>query len=111
LSDQAVDLDVSHPADELVAPADSPEVRPSLGNVSALTRSIQKSIHFFFRNAVMSARSLHAANFLLVNPLFERGIAHSEHLCGFARGKEFRGWHNDALGNLRRGDSPLKPSE
>jgi hypothetical protein len=97
LGDQAVNLYAGHPADELVAPADSPEVRPSVGNVSALAGSIQKSVHFPLGNAVVPSGSLHAANFLLIDPLLERGITDSKHLGCFPWSEEFGGRHNDTL--------------
>jgi hypothetical protein len=82
----------------LVAAADPSKITSPFGNVSAFARSMQESIHLFFGNAVMAARRFHSLDLLLIDPLFQRGIAHAQNLCRFARRKKFGCRHNDAPG-------------
>src|SRR3984885_1239570 len=96
LRDQAVNFYVGDTADELVAAADAAKVCASFGDVAVFGGAIQETVHFFFRNAVVAAGGFYGANFLFVDPLFQRGIADSEHLCGVAGREEFRGGHLDS---------------
>jgi hypothetical protein len=74
---------MGHAADELVAPADPSKVSSPFGNVPTFARSMEESIDFFFGNAVMTAQSFHRANLLLIDPSFQRGLAHGENFCYF----------------------------
>jgi hypothetical protein len=85
-------------ADELVAPADAPKIGAAFGDVAMFGGGTEETVHFFFRNAVVAAGGFHGANFLFVVPLFQRGIADSEDLCGVAGREKFGCRNGDAPG-------------
>src|SRR5271163_5126408 len=96
LSDQAADFDVGDAPDELVAAADVAKIAAPFRDVPVLGGAIQEAVHFFFGNAMVAAGGFHGANFLLIDPLFQRGIADSEDLGGVAWGEEFGSGHMDS---------------
>jgi hypothetical protein len=102
LGDQAADFDVGDAADELVAAADVSKISAAFGDVSVLGRAIQEAVNFFFGNAMVAAGGFYGANFLFIDPLFQRRIADSEDLCGVAGREEFGCGHNGSglLGDL-----------
>ena len=97
LRDQAADFYVSDAADELVAPADAAKIGAAFGNFAVLVRAIEEAVDFFFGDAVVAAGGFYRANFLLVDPLFQRGIADAEDLGGVAWREEFGSRHMDSL--------------
>jgi hypothetical protein len=101
LRDEAVNFYVGDAADELVASTDATKVGAAFGNVGVLVRSIKKPVNFFLGDAVVAAGGFYGANFLFVDPLFQRGIADSEDLCGVAWREEFGCGHEDPPGLLR----------
>src|ERR1700722_4414604 len=93
LRDEAVNFYVGDAADELIASTDAAKVGAAFGNVGVLVRAIEEAVNFFLGDAVVAARGFYGANFLFVDPLFQRGIADSEDLCSVARREEFRSGH------------------
>ena len=71
---QAADADIDDAADKLIAATDALVGDAAFAFVAA-ARAIEQSIHLSLRNAVMSAGRLYAAQFVAVDPLFDRGIA------------------------------------
>ena len=71
---QAADSDGVDASHKLVTPTDATDDLMPLFFGSA-SRSKEQAIHFRLRNTVMPPGGLHAANFLLVDPLFDCGEA------------------------------------
>jgi len=74
---QTADLDGLNPPYQLIATTHAPKFLLAI-RFSFTAASKQKSVHFALRNAMMSTRSLDAANFFLVNPLLDRGVANPQ---------------------------------
>lgn len=111
LSEQAADLDVGNTPDELIAAADAPKIGAPVGNVSALGCAIEEAVNFFFGDAVMAARGLHRADFLLVDPLFHRGIADPEYLGCVTRREEFGCRHMHSRAGTPKDDRSVARSD
>src|SRR5579863_5405006 len=80
------------PPDQLIAPADAAEVAPPGQSIFFLDAR-KEAFDFGRWDAVMSAGRADAVQFLLVDPLLERGIADAQRTRGVAGIEQFVGMH------------------
>ena len=85
LGQQSAVFDVHNAADQLVAAADLAEIAAARGQVAALELFGNKAVNFALGHPVVAAGGLGGADFAVVDPLFERGIADAQDAGGFTR--------------------------
>jgi hypothetical protein len=85
LREQTAVLDFHDTADQLVAAANFAEIDAARADVSTLQFFGNEAIDFAFGNTVVAAGRFCSADFVMVDPLFQGGIADAEDVRGFAR--------------------------
>lgn len=84
LRHQALDFDARHPADQLIAAGDAPEIRAPPGHVTGLGGAVEIFVELRFRDAMVAASGSNRLQFAFVDPLLKRGVADSQDLRGLA---------------------------
>ena len=87
---ESVNFYVGDAAHKLVAAADAAKVGAAFGNIGVFIGAIEEAINFFLGDAVVATGGFYRANFLLVDPLFQRGVADANNLRRFAWSKQFQ---------------------
>src|SRR3989440_12562292 len=88
LRQQAAEFDGHYAANQLVSPADLPEISSPRFDVPAIQLLRKQAVYFAFRHAVVPARGLHRFYLSAVNPLLQGGITHAQDVRGFPRSQE-----------------------
>ena len=97
LGHQAVDFHFKDAPDQLIATADAAETGTPFRHFMISCGAVQEPVDLSYGNPVMATHRTYRANLVLVDPLFQRGVADAEHLRGFAGREKLFG-----RGHIRR---------
>ena len=93
LSHEAADLYVQHSAHKLVAPADSSKILAPRFDGVAADRLGEETIDLRFWNSMVPALRLYCFQLSTIDPLLQRRVTDSEHLCRVSRRVQLRMLH------------------
>src|SRR5882757_7070894 len=85
LGQQAAKFDGHDAPDQLVSPADLPQIATPSLDVAALQLPREQAIDFAFRDAVVPAGGFYRLEFAAVNPLLQGGVADAQNIRRFSR--------------------------
>src|ERR671924_621599 len=87
LRHQPFDADFGHAAYQLVATADAAEALPPFWS-RLDTLAVEKPVEFGAGYPMVSSCGFYTAKLAVIDPLFQGGIAHTQHAGGFAHGHQ-----------------------
>ncbi len=88
LREQAAVFDGGDAADKLVASADFAEIAAAGRGFASVEGCGNQAVDFGFRDAMVTARGFGGFELAAIDPLFQRGVADTEDVGGFAWGEE-----------------------